>query len=104
MTSEITLIGFDRVSSTVVSEIRRNLRALLATPAGSCGGDRSYGISTSCLDLPLEAAKNMIAAEIIAKTAIYEPRVELTNLDSTVTDTGLVNHCEFSPADYDDES
>ena len=103
MTSEITLIGFDRTSSAVVSEIRRNLRALLATPAGSCGGDRSYGISSSCVDLPLEAAKNVIAAEIIAKIAIYEPRVELTGLESTVTDTGLINYCEFSPADYDEE-
>ena len=103
MTSEITLIGFDRTKATEVAEIRRNLQALLATPAGSCGGDRSYGISTSCVDLPLEAAKGFIAAEIIAKVAIYEPRVELTGLESTVTDTGLVNYCEFSPADYDDD-
>ncbi len=98
MTSEIKLIGFDRASSTELAEIRRNLRALLATPAGSCGGDRSYGISTSCVDLPLEAAKNAIAAEIIQKIAVYEPRVELTGMDSTVTEDGLMNRCEFSPA------
>ena len=99
MTSEIKLIGFDRTRSTEAAEILRNLRALLATPAGSCGGDRSYGISTECLDLPLEAAKNMIAAEIITKVGLYEPRVELTNLETTVTDAGLKNYCEFSPAD-----
>lgn len=98
MTSTVTLIGFDRESDTLISEIRRNLQALLSTPAGTCGGDRSYGISPACVDLPLEAARNAIATEIISKVAIYEPRVELTGLDSVVTDDGLMNVCEFSPA------
>ena len=99
MSTVINLIGFDWASESVVSEIRRNLTALISTPAGTCAGDRYYGIDQSCLDAPTGAAANLLTLEIIEKIAIYEPRVELSKTSVTPTEGGVKVELTFSAAD-----
>ena len=102
ISTDIALLGFDYASSDLVASIRRNLTALLATPAGTCAGDRSYGISAEYVDKPVEAADNYLALEIIEKVAVYEPRVELADIRTALSENGVVQYCTFRAADAED--
>lgn len=53
------------------------LRVLYCTPIGSVELDRDFGLDWSFLDLPIPAAKARLEAELIQKTAKYEPRVRV---------------------------
>lgn len=75
------LIGFDYINATIVQEINRNLTYLFATPAGTCAGDRSYGISHDIVGLPMNIAENRLALEILDKTESYEPRIQILDLE-----------------------
>lgn len=78
-------IDFDpsEVPETVADEIRRNLSYLFSTPAGTCAGDRSYGLSYDMVDMPMAVAENMLALEIVDKAAQYEPRVYVKSVTCT---------------------
>lgn len=80
MDIEIKLVGFEYEDATTIEEINRNLTALLSTPAGSCAGDRSYGIDHSCIGLPTAIAQNRLALELAEKIPLYEPRVDLIDV------------------------
>lgn len=69
--------GFNYMEASVVEEIMRNVRTFLATPAGTCAGDRSYGIDWSFVDLGRPDAQNQLSLEVIDKLEEYEPRVEV---------------------------
>lgn len=62
---------------TVADDVRRCLQVLYSTPAGTVALDREFGLSWQAVDLPMEAAKATVAAEIIEKTARYEPRARV---------------------------
>lgn len=68
--------------------IQRHLSILYGTRAGEQAQDRSFGIDWSFLDQPLEVAKAMLSAEIIEKTAAYEPNVTVTAIDFTADING----------------
>lgn len=95
----INLVGFDYMGSDTVSEIYRNLKALLATPEGTCAGDRNYGINIEYIDKSIGEEGNAMAVEIIEKIDIYEPRVELEDIETEMTDNGVRHKLYFIPAD-----
>lgn len=57
------------------------LRVLYGTPVGSVALDRDFGLDWSFLDLPLPAAKARIEGELIRKTAKYEPRAKVREVN-----------------------
>lgn len=64
------------------AEIKLCLETLLSIRAGSQPYDRELGIDfDSTIGYPIDIAKNMLALEIIEKVRIYEPRVEVDNIE-----------------------
>lgn len=80
MASIVKFVGFDYMQAKTVDEIRRNVTALIATPEGTCPGDRSYGIRTDFVGLPIDVARNQAALAVIEKLEEYEPRAELRDV------------------------
>lgn len=64
-------------------DILRCVRNIILTPAGSVPLDRDFGIDQSFLGYPIDAAKNLLAVEIIEKIEKYEPRVSVLEVDFT---------------------
>ncbi|WP_167955142.1 lysozyme [Anaerosporobacter faecicola] len=58
-------------------EIMQGLKTLYTTPEGTIPLDRVYGLNQDFIGYPTELAKNMYALEVINKTEVYEPRVEV---------------------------
>ena len=81
METKIELVGFDYAGTQEAEEISRNLHALFATAAGTCAGDRSYGINqTEFVGRPAQVAENLIALEAIEKVLAYEPRADVDSV------------------------
>lgn len=72
------------------TEILCNLRTLYATQAGELALDRDYGIDGGCLGYPLEHAKAMLTAELVRKTARYEPRARVSRVEWAAGDDGML--------------
>ena len=62
---------------TEQEDIARCLRHLILTPEGTYPMSRDFGISNDALALPLPAAHNIIAVDIVDKVTKYEPRVSV---------------------------
>ena len=62
---------------TEVEEIIQNVRTILTTRRGSVPLDRSFGIDTALIDLPVTAIKGRLTTEIIEAVERFEPRVEV---------------------------
>lgn len=77
---EVRMIGFDYLNAAESDEIQRNLNLLYQTAAGTCPGDRSFGLDMSFEGKPMNVAKNLFALEIIEKTERYESRVEVLDI------------------------
>lgn len=70
-------------------DIKQCLETLFSIRAGSQPLDRNLGIDYSgVLGYPLNVAKNMLSLEIIEKTSVYEPRVEVDSVDFEVSTDG----------------
>ena len=82
------LVGFDYLEAEVADEINRNLSVLYATPAGTCAGDRNYGLKQDFVGLPTNIAENLLTLEIIEKTELYEPRAQVIRVDCQSTQEG----------------
>lgn len=67
-------------SSPEVSDIRRCLTMLYTTREGAQPLDRNFGLNRSFMDKPLQVAQNEYALEVVRKTAIYEPRVNVSGV------------------------
>lgn len=80
-------IQFDYSGSELL-DIRRCLKTLYATPAGTVALDRDFGLNWNMVDMPMETAKSVLTVEIIEKTARYESRVEVTKVTYTETIDG----------------
>lgn len=78
---KIVFVGFDYANSSELETIKRNLSALYETPAGTCPGDRNYGIDHSFIDYPIGTAKTLYALEVIEKTHDYEPRAKVKEIN-----------------------
>lgn len=68
--------------------VQRHLSILYGTRAGEQAQDRNFGIDWSFLDQPLEVAKAMLSAEIIEKTAIYEPTITVAAISFSADTNG----------------
>ena len=88
MQMKINLIGFDYTDPSEVKEISRNLYALLSTPAGTCAGDRSYGLDQDFVSLPAPQAANLLALELAEKIGLYEPRTKFLEVKCSADNSG----------------
>ncbi len=68
------------VTGPEAEDIRSCLSALYSVREGTQPMDRSFGLSTEFVGKPLPVAKNELAVEIIQKTRLYEPRVNVTQV------------------------
>ena len=91
MRTKIKLVGFDGYGKDTVAEIGRNISVLLATPEGTCAGDRRYGLDWSCVDLPAPMAKNMIALDLAEKLPLYESRADIISVECEATPDGQLS-------------
>ncbi len=92
-------IGFDYYDEGVIAEIKRNIEMIIATPAGTCPGDRNFGIAQDYVGSPGPVAQNQIALEIIDKVEQYEPRVEVIDIRSEHEDGRIINYVRIGPND-----
>jgi predicted component of type VI protein secretion system len=90
MQMKINLVGFDYTDPSEVREINRNLYALLSTPAGTCAGDRSYGLDQDFVSLPAPQAANLLALELAEKIESYEPRVRFVEAECSTNSNGTL--------------
>lgn len=88
-------------SSDKFADIKLCLETLLSVRAGSQPLDREFGINLDGVaGYPLDVAKNMLALEIIEKVRIYEPRVEVDNVEFEANTNGqLIPHVHFIKAE-----
>ena len=77
---EVEFIGFDYLNASELEEMQRNLLLLYSTAAGTCPGDRNFGLDQECESYPANVAQNLLALEIIEKTELYESRAEILNI------------------------
>lgn len=66
--------------SPISENILECLKNLYETPVGTVALDRDFGIDYSILDLPVPSAKRAYTVEVIKKTKIYEPRVNVESI------------------------
>lgn len=87
-----------------LADIRRCLTILYATKEGSQPLDRNFGLSRSYLDKPLPVAQNEYALEVVRKTALYEPRVQVTEVTFEFhSDTGnMIPTIHFTKGEEDE--
>lgn len=74
------ILKFD-YSSPNIENIRRNLVMLYATKAGSVPMDRDFGLECDFVSKPLPVAKSEFEFEVIRKTEIYEPGVQVEKVE-----------------------
>ena len=74
---EVAIIGFDYLNATELEEMQRNLDLLYSTRAGTCPGDRNFGLEQTFESCPTNVAQNLFALEVIEKTEIYENKAEV---------------------------
>lgn len=88
-------------STNEFADIKLCLETLLSVRAGSQPLDREFGINLDGVaGYPLDVAKNMLALEIIEKVRIYEPRVEVDNVEFEANTNGqLIPHVHFIKAE-----
>lgn len=100
---ETALIGFDYLNATELEEMQRNLDLLYSTRAGTCPGDRSFGLEQDFEDCPANIARNLFALEVIEKTEIYEGRAEILNIEYThAGDGNMTPKIIIGPKDPED--
>ena len=105
METKIKMVGFEYEKASIVREISRNISVLISTPAGTCAGDRNYGIDGNFIGQPLQIAENLLAIELMEKIPAYEPRADVLEVSCAADLTGqLVATILIGPNDsYDPE-
>lgn len=73
------LQGID--DSDEADSIKRCLRNLYTTPAGSIPCDREFGLSWACVDMVPREFESVYGLELIQKTDKYESRVRVTGVE-----------------------
>lgn len=101
--SEVSLIGFDYLNATELEELQQNLSLLYSTAAGTCPGDRNFGLDQSFESYPMNVAQNLFALEVIEKTEIYESRAEVIDITYEQTENwGLTPKITIGKREPDD--
>lgn len=110
MEAKIKLIGFDYEDASTIQELNRNISVLISTPAGTCAGDRNYGIDGSFVGLPAQIAENRLAIELMEKIPLYEPRADVlevscaSDAQGQLVATILIGpNDEYDPAEEEEE-
>lgn len=85
MTLSLEEVGVELAagSTAEAADVIRCLDCLYGTRPGEQALDREFGISGDALSRPIEQAKSLLAAEIIRKTARYEPRARVLRVEWT---------------------
>ncbi len=100
---EVSLIGFDYLNATELEELQQNLSLLYSTAAGTCPGDRNFGLDQSFESYPMNVAQNLFALEVIEKTEIYESRAEVIDITYEQTENwGLTPKITIGKREPDD--
>ena len=69
-------VEFDGVSE----DLKKQIRTLIATRAGSVPADRDFGISWKCLDEIPEVAESLFYQELLRKTEQYIPQIRIRSV------------------------
>lgn len=100
---EVAIIGFDYLNATELEEKQRNLDLLYSTRAGTCPGDRNFGLDQTFESCPTNVARNLFALEAIEKTEIYGGDVEVLNIEYAQAEDGnLTPKIIIGPKDPED--
>ena len=89
-TERIALSFGEGYSQQEMQDIRRCLKLLYSTRAGTQALDREFGLDGEFLSRESELAKSAFTIEVIAKTEMYEPRVKVTEVGFTDADNGIL--------------
>jgi phage baseplate assembly protein W len=81
--TDVEMIVLGSYSDTELEDISRCLCTLYGSMAGEQGLDRDFGLSTDFLDQSSESAQVLYTAEVVRKTALYEPRARVTRVEYT---------------------
>lgn len=60
---------------TLEEEVRQNIACIMETVAGSVPLDRSFGLDSTIVDLPMNIVQSQMTNRIIAAIQAYEPRI-----------------------------
>ncbi len=100
--SMVVLVGFNYADATKIALIQRGLSLLYCTAAGTCPGDREFGLDQSFESYPTNVAENLFALEVIEKTEYYYPEVEVTDISYEASENGdLIPRITIGPAEED---
>lgn len=75
-----TLKEIDFAPEEILKEIMQNVKIIISTTKYSVPLDRSFGIEGLSLDLPVQAAKAKLSAEIVSAIRQYEPRCQVMSV------------------------
>lgn len=103
--SRVKMVGFNYMEASELALIKRGLELLYSTAAGTCPGDRAFGLDQTFESHPTNIAENLFATEVIEKTEYYYPEVEVDDITYQASENGeLVPTMTITPADgIDDE-
>lgn len=102
-TPEVAIIGFDYLNAPELEEMQRNLDLLYGTAAGTCPGDRNFGLDQTFESYPTNVVQNLFALEVIEKTEIYEDKAEVLSIEYTQAEDGnLTPKIIIGPKDPED--
>lgn len=90
---ELSMSG---LSNRLEEELKRNLKALLETRAGTQPSDRNFGVSWDCLDEVPEAAESLFFLEVTSKVEKYEPRVSIKDIVFDNKEGKIIPHIYFT--------
>ncbi|MFG6383471.1 MAG: hypothetical protein K1V96_04345 [Lachnospiraceae bacterium] len=108
-TPKVSTIGFDYLNATELERMKQNLNLLYGTAAGTCPGDRNFGLNQEFIGYPINVAQNLFALEVIEKTAIYEDKAEVLDIgfeqteDGNLTPTILIGKKDIDNMDVGEE-
>lgn len=104
--SKVKMVGFHYMEASELELIKRGLELLYSTAAGTCPGDRAFGLDQTFESHPANIAENLFATEVIEKTERYYPEVEIEDIIFQASENGeLAPTMVLVPADggADDE-
>lgn len=84
---ENAVVLLEAESDSETEDIRRCLVCLYGTRPGEQALDREFGVGVDVLSQPTEQAKSLLTAEIVRKTARYEPRAQVQRVEWIESDT-----------------
>ncbi len=107
---EEPLLLFDYEEAETLELYRRQLETLYATVAGTCPGDRNFGLSNEYLDELPETAESTYALEVYNKTEEYIPQIEVLDISFEHTMDGCMKpkitvgwNEEYDEEEYNEE-